>query len=112
VDYGYVYHYAYRPNVVVVLYLGSYFLVVDGVDDLVAVTQVTDYIETCIDGAFEGWDGDTVFPLCNGQTWQQKRFSYRYHYAYRPEVLIYWDGSEYLMRVEGMDDTIAVVRIL
>lgn len=28
-----------------------------------------DVIESRIDGTFEGWDGDTVFKLINGQIW-------------------------------------------
>ena len=68
-------------------------------------------IETCIDGTFEGWSGDTVFVLCNGQIWQQSSYAYTYHYAYRPDVLIYRTGTGYRMQVEGVGTTIAVVRL-
>jgi len=69
-------------------------------------------IESYIDGEFEGWDGDTVFVLTNGQIWQQDEFSYHYSYAYRPKVLIYRNSSGgYTMRVEGVNKELRVKRI-
>jgi hypothetical protein len=68
-------------------------------------------IETQIDDDFEGWDGETIFKLSNGQVWQQASYAYTYHYAYRPKVVIYSTGSAYRMRVEGVDSTIQVKRI-
>jgi hypothetical protein len=64
-----------------------------------------------IDGTFEGWDGETIFKLTNGQIWQQASYAYTYHYAYRPDVLIYKDGSVYKMKVEGVDKAITVKRL-
>ncbi len=68
-------------------------------------------IETCIEDDFEGWDGDTIFKLGNGQIWQQTSYEYTYHYAYRPDVIIYSTSGGYKMRVEGVDGTIYVKRI-
>jgi hypothetical protein len=68
-------------------------------------------IETKIDGEFEGWDGETIFKLANGQIWQQDSYNYTYHYAYSPDVLIYYVGGRYKMRVEGVDDFIYVTRL-
>ena len=68
-------------------------------------------IESRIDGEFEGWEGETIFKLQNGQIWQQVSYAYAYHYAYAPEVLIYRSGSIYKMRVDGVDGSIAVVRL-
>lgn len=68
-------------------------------------------IETQISGSFNGWDGETVFKLMNGQIWQQISYAYHYHYAYMPGVLIYPSGSGCTMKVEGVDDTISVRRL-
>lgn len=77
-----------------------------------AVTPTTsDVIESYIDGTFEGWTGDTVFALKNGQIWKQVSFSYVYHWAFMPKVLIYKSGSVYKMQVEGVDQTITVERL-
>jgi hypothetical protein len=109
-SYAYTYHYAYRPDVTIGLLNGVYYMAVTGVNTVIAVTQATDFVKSCIDGAFDGWSGDTVFPLCNGQIWQQSSYAYSYHYAYRPDVLIYSSGFGYRMKVDGVDDTIAVTR--
>lgn len=68
-------------------------------------------IESKIDGTFEGWTGDTIFKLSNGQIWQQASYAYTYHYAYSPKVTIYKDGSVYKMMVDGVDSKISVTRI-
>jgi len=68
-------------------------------------------VETQIEGEFEGWSGDTIFKLANGQIWQQSSYAYSYHYAYRPKVLIYKSGAVYLMKVDGVDNTIQVKRL-
>jgi hypothetical protein len=70
-----------------------------------------DVIETCIEDEFEGWEGETIFKLCNGQIWQQTEYAYMYHYAYRPEVIIYRTSSGFRMKVEDVADTIGVERI-
>ena len=74
-------------------------------------TKGQDVIESRIAGAFEGWDGETVFKLINGQIWQQSSYAYHYSYSYRPEVLIYRSGGGYKMRVEGVGDYIYVQRV-
>ena len=68
-------------------------------------------IESRIDGEFEGWEGETVFKLMNGQIWQQVAYSYTYHYDYMPEVLIYPSRGFCMLRVEGVDEAIAVQRL-
>jgi|BioPla2DNA2_1021312.scaffolds.fasta_scaffold12146_3 hypothetical protein len=68
-------------------------------------------IESRVKGTFEGWDGETVFELQNGQTWQQDSYSYTYHYAYSPKVTIYPEGTRFKMKVEGVSAEIYVKRI-
>jgi hypothetical protein len=68
-------------------------------------------IETCIEDEFEGWEGETIFTLCNGQIWQQSEYAYMYHYSYRPDVVIYRTSSGYRMKVEDVSETIGVERI-
>jgi hypothetical protein len=68
-------------------------------------------IETKIDGDFEGWDGETIFKMTDGSIWQQASYDYTYHYAYRPDVLIYRKSGAYYMQVEGVDDEIRVIKL-
>ena len=67
-------------------------------------------IESRIDGEFKGWAGDTTFKLQNGQIWQQAAYGYSVTFADSPKVLIYQSGSEFRMKVEGVDQEIVVQR--
>jgi hypothetical protein len=62
---------------------------------------------------FEGWDGETLFPLDNGQIWRQ-RLSGRYSYDGEPapEVQIRknWLGF-YMMTVIDSGRTVGVTRV-
>jgi uncharacterized protein YdbL (DUF1318 family) len=68
-------------------------------------------IESRIQGEFEGWDGETIFKLVNGQIWQQATYAYTYHYAYQPEVMIIKTHGAYKMKVDGVSGTIFVKRL-
>jgi hypothetical protein len=70
--------------------------------------QPAEVIDSRIDGEFTGWDGETIFRLTNGQIWQQAAYSYTYHYAFMPKVLIFEAGGDYRMQVEGIQQHIAV----
>lgn len=70
-----------------------------------------DLIEAQIDGRFEGWDGETIFKLDNGQVWQQVAYAYTYHYALRPKVFIIKTHGAYKMKVDGVDGTVFVKRV-
>jgi hypothetical protein len=74
-------------------------------------TSSSSVIESRIDGDFEGWEGETIFKLMNGQIWQQVDYSYYYHYAFMPRVTIYKSSSGYIMEVDGTDRKVRVQRI-
>jgi hypothetical protein len=102
----------YRPNVTIVKTTFGWTMSVDGMTQTVAVTPVNNYLRSCISGDYDGWSGDTLFLLCNGQIWQQVAYGYNYDYAYRPAVLIYERPlGGYLMQVEGESETVRVARI-
>jgi hypothetical protein len=68
-------------------------------------------IESQVDGDFEGWEGETIVKLTNGQIWQQTEYHYEYHYAFMPKVLIFKSGSGYKMKVDGVDKPVGVNRL-
>jgi len=74
-------------------------------------TVTPSVIETQIDGDFEGWEGETIVKLMNGQIWQQTEYHYHYHYAFMPKVLIYRSGGGYKMKVDGTDKAVGVERL-
>lgn len=69
-------------------------------------------IETQVDGSFNGWTGETVYKLRNGQIWQQASYHYHYHYAYAPDVTIYSTEAGCSIRVADDDDEAVSVRRL
>lgn len=71
----------------------------------------TDVIEARIDGEFQGWEGETIFKLTNGQIWQQASYAYTYTYKFMPKVMIIKTGRGYELHVDGMDRRILVQRI-
>ena len=68
-------------------------------------------IETQIDGTFQGWEGDTIFIMVNGQIWQQVSYAYTYHYAYRPKVYLIKTYGTYKMKVAGVSGSIFVKQL-
>lgn len=75
------------------------------------VQQSSGVIRSRIEGDFEGWDGDTVFALENGQVWVQASYAYHYRYAYRPEATLIPTASGWLLMVDGDSTTVQVRRI-
>jgi hypothetical protein len=60
---------------------------------------------------FTGFDGDSEFEFDNGQVWKQAEYKYAYHYAYRPEAVVIDGRAGLILKVEGMDETVAVRRL-
>ncbi len=105
-----------------------YGLIVEGFDDPILCRKLNEtsrgrgaatasgdtpaVIESRLAGAFEGFDGDTILRLANGQIWEQSEYYYHYHYAYAAEVIIYRsDSGGYRARVEGVDRAVGVRRL-
>ncbi|RKY09225.1 MAG: hypothetical protein DRP66_02725 [Planctomycetota bacterium] len=68
-------------------------------------------IESKTNGVFEGWEGETIVILMNGQIWQQTEYYYHYHYAFMPDVLIYKSGSGWKMKIEGIERAVGVQQL-
>jgi hypothetical protein len=68
-------------------------------------------IGSSITGEVEGWSGETIFKLDNGQIWQQAESDYTYFYEYHPDVTIYETSAGCRMKVEDQEETVLVKRI-
>lgn len=111
-----------QPEVMVLRNGDTYRLVVEGFDEPLlcrklnggpaakrrGVDPIPSVIETQVDGEFNGWEGETIVKLTNGQVWRQSEYHYFYHYAYRPKVVVYRSGGGYKMQVEGVDQAVGV----
>jgi|TARA_B100001964_G_scaffold242088_1_gene315991 hypothetical protein len=122
VKHEYEYLYEYYPSVIICPSTGK--LVVDGktlnVKQLISSKSTPNspsrptsakVIESNIDGDFEGWEGETIVKLMNGQIWEQSEYYYTYHYSYMPKVLIYRSGGGYKMKVDGIEKSVGVIQI-
>jgi hypothetical protein len=76
-----------------------------------AAVPAPSVIETQVEDEFNGWEGETIVKLMNGQIWQQTEYHYEYHYAYMPKVLVYPSGGGFKMKVEGTSQAVGVQRL-
>lgn len=109
-EYKYWYHYAYCPQVNILLHKGRIYIQVDGKNEIVPIRQINSVIKSRINGEFKGWEGNTAYELTNGQVWQQAHYKYNYKYAHRPEVIIYNPGSGNIMQVAGTSVKVRRIR--
>tara|TARA_Y100000593_G_scaffold95004_1_gene198083 strand:+ start:7246 stop:7632 length:387 start_codon:yes stop_codon:yes gene_type:complete len=122
-DFELHYHYAYQPSVIVYRDGAKYMMKVQGIDRAVEVRSIKaaaagnpaavggQVMKSSISSDFEGFDQGNIYKLLNGQIWQQTEFHIHIHIAVFPQALIYKDGTQYKMKVEGIDHAVAVKRI-
>ena len=120
VKYEYEYLYEYNPDVVICPSQGK-MIIGESTLNIEPITSnnsgesgsVSDgeVVESQIDGDFEGFEGETIIKLMNGQIWQQSEYWYHYHYSFMPKVLIYKQGDMYKMKVDGVDKSVGVIRL-
>ncbi|HBX82659.1 MAG TPA: hypothetical protein DEG88_01730 [Propionibacteriaceae bacterium] len=60
-----------------------------------------------VNGAWRGWQGDTLVEMTDGSIWKQIEYRYEYRYAYRPGAAV----VEGKMLVEGMSAAVRVQRL-
>ncbi|MCX6022660.1 MAG: DnaJ domain-containing protein [Chloroflexi bacterium] len=79
----------------------------------VAVSECSPSIDSQIAGFYSGWTQSTVFPLANGQTWQQSDNSGPYHLVYfeSPKVSIYAVSGQCILQVTGDNAIVRVKRL-
>lgn len=77
----------------------------------IAISSMAQEIKSQIENDFAGFNDGAVFKLTNGQVWQQSRYRYWYHYAYRPHVRIYEANGETLLEVVGTSETVPVRQV-
>jgi hypothetical protein len=99
------------PKVTIINSSTGFKMKVDGINKEVAVKKLQNTIQTNIQGSFNGWDGNTIVQLENGEKWKQSSYAYSYSYAYNPEVIIYESDYGYKMKVDGNDEIIDVEKI-
>ena len=116
-----------QPDVIVLRNGDVYKLIVKGFDEPVLCSKLNDTspsiprakakgdgaagsttVESRVDEEFNGWTGETIVKLRNGQIWQQSQFYYYYRYAYAPNVIVYPIDGVMKMKVEGVAEAVPV----
>lgn len=63
-------------------------------------------------GSFRGFrNRDTVFEFAGGGKWRQREYRYHYYYAYRPRARVIRGRNGFRLEVDGIAESVAVVRI-
>jgi hypothetical protein len=68
-------------------------------------------ILSSIDGSWDGWSGDTIVRLLNGQIWEQVGASLSLSLGLGNEVFIYESSGRFFMMVDGETEAVAVERL-
>jgi hypothetical protein len=103
--------YTLNPKVKIFQNGSIYKLVIEDFEEPVICKKIEQLIETQIKEEFNGWEGETIFKMDNGQIWKQFTYAYKYHYSYKPSVLIYEYNGSWILKVDGVDETIQVTQI-
>ena len=62
-------------------------------------------------GTFKGFKNrETIFEFYGGKKWRQVVYKYHYHYAYMPRAKVVQNGGQYILHVEGMNNSVEVSR--
>ena len=119
VKYEYEYLYEYSPSVVIcpernLLIVAGKKLDVERVGGEPAGASsagASSFIESRVDGEWEGWQGDSIVKLLNGQLWEQVGARISAKYKYNPRVFVYKQGSTHFMQIDGESSAVQVRRI-
>jgi hypothetical protein len=68
--------------------------------------------EEQLKGAFKGFhDRETIFEFQGGGKWRQNEYKHYYYYFYMPFAKVVDRNGAYHLKVDGVNDSVAVVRI-
>ena len=62
-----------------------------------------------IEGDFEGLEEGNIWELSNGMIVKQVDYTYQYKYEYRPQVVLYKDGTQLMLLIKSMNKAVRVV---
>ncbi len=100
-DFNYSYIYSGTEAKILKDDYGKYWLIADR--ERLEVEEIKDIEEGVIDGNFNGWSGNNVYKLENGDAWKQNDLTISVHYLYNPEVRIISHSCDFYMQVEDTE---------
>lgn len=100
-NFKYWHYHALRPRITIYILNDQFFFNVDGRLEFVEVRQCPDVQEATIVSNFNGWSGDTIFEMDNGQTWKQDGYASHSSFQQRPSAIIFQTDWGHKMIVGG-----------
>jgi len=106
-----------NPNVTVLVDDIHFFrLIIEGVDKPILCKRLSGasglahgkVIESTIDGDFNGIGHGSIYKMGNGQVWEQTCATSQFRTRLSPKIIIWQDRSDWRMRVDGFDKSIAI----
>ena len=115
VKYEYEYMYEYYPRVVIcpdknILIINDKQLNVVNLSGG-GLSSGGSSIESNIDGEWNGWNGDTIVRLTNGQIWEQYGLHLSLSLGLGNDVFLFQKSGTWYMQVDGEDEAVAVIRL-
>jgi len=68
-------------------------------------------LRTRIQGHYNGWEGNNIYKLANGNVLKQMTYQYQNHYSYSPEAIVISYSGAYFLLVDGVNETVGVIVI-
>ncbi len=72
---------------------------------------VSGVVQSSIVGTVKQYEQGMIFELKNGQIWKQTEAKTGNTYQANPDVIIFPEGGVYRMKIEGIDETIEVIKL-
>lgn len=111
VKYEYSYMYQYNPGVVVCPSRRT-LIINDTTLNIENISRAgTEIMFSNVSGSWEGWNGDTIVRLMNGQIWEQVGLGLSLSLGLGNEVFVYQKNGMHYMAVEDEDQAVAVRRL-
>ena len=109
------------PDVIVLTDGRLYELIIEGVEvpllckklnrERCNISYGDNIIKSTIINDFNGLEFENIFKLSNGQIWEQTEFYSYINVTLMPKVIIWWSGSVYKMKVEGIEKAVTVQQV-
>ncbi len=113
-QYKYTYFYKYKPQIVIYSYNGKYYIMIDGINDMVEVQQITQYKKSKLEKAITNMGNLTnsasinnIYFLKDGTVWKQSGLGMGI-FLNNANVIVAKYGIYYYMQIDGVEESLIV----
>ena len=113
-QYKYTYFYKYKPQIAIYSYNGKYYIMIDGINDMVEVQQITQYKKAKLEKAITNMGNSTnsasinnIYFLNDGTVWKQSGLGMGI-FLNNANVIVAKYGIYYYMQIDGVEESLIV----